>query len=133
MQEPERQQDDINRRGVLEEDRIGGGGQFRGPDEQELRQDIRGRCQQFPACPFCGNAAQVDEEYNAREDTASGQDGDGLPAYDFDQQATRAPERGGDGDEEDGLAAIQGGIHGYIYMTLSFFPASWRNNSVWPT
>ena len=42
MQEPEAEQNDVNRRGVLQEDGVGGSGQLGGGDEQELGQDGSG-------------------------------------------------------------------------------------------
>jgi hypothetical protein len=65
MMNIEAQQHNVNGRSVLQEDRVGGGGQLCGGNEQELGRDGSACCQQLPAIPTCGQPPQVSEKYKA--------------------------------------------------------------------
>ncbi len=90
-QEPEREQYNIDRCGVLQEDRVRGGGHFCGCDEQELGQDERPCRRQLPAIPFGGKSPQVDKKRNACEDASPAKNCDWLPIEQFDQYSAGAP------------------------------------------
>jgi hypothetical protein len=105
-QEPERQQDNVNGRGVLQEDGVGGSGQFGGRDEQELGQDGSDRRQDLPAGPLGGNAAQINEKYQAGKQAAPGEDRHRLPVDDLDQNPAGAPQDGSQPEKNQRFAAF---------------------------